>query len=65
MFLKLNADDAKLGFLVNKFEYLLMQVLGYEISLEKLKSFGKADLDRRLKSYVREAIGEDFKSLKL
>lgn len=62
---KLDGESPDLVFLVNKFEYLLMKMLGYEISLEKLKSFGKDDLERRLKNYVRDVLGEDFKSLKL
>ena len=61
----LDIGDKKPGFVVNKFEFLLMKILGYEMSLEKLKSINKNELDNRLKIYVKEALEEDFKSLEI
>jgi len=59
----LDADGKKKKFVVNKFEFLLMKLLGYEMSLNELRSFKKEELDNRLKLYVKESLGEDFKSL--
>jgi len=62
---KLDDGNLKIGFVTNKFEFLLMKTLGYEMSLEKLRSFGRTELNNKLKAYVRDAIGEDFKSLRI
>jgi DNA repair protein RecO (recombination protein O) len=62
---KLDDGELKIGFVTNKFEFLLMKTLGYEMSLDKLRSFGRVELNSRLKAYVKEALGEDFKSLKI
>ncbi|EKD99524.1 MAG: hypothetical protein ACD_22C00237G0004 [uncultured bacterium] len=62
---KLNEDGANISFFVNKFEVLLMKNLGYEISLEKLRSFGRAELNAKIKKHVRESLDTDFKSLSI
>lgn len=62
---KLNKKEEKLPFLINKFEYLIMKSLGYEIGLEKLKSFGRDKLEAKLKEYVRDTLDENFKSLEI
>jgi DNA repair protein RecO (recombination protein O) len=62
---KLDENSDGVGTVVNKFEFLLMKALGYEMSLDTLRSYGRADLDRKLKAYVKENLGENFKSLEI
>ncbi len=62
---KLNEDGANITFFVNKFEVLLMKNLGYEISLDKLRSFGRTQLDESIKKHVRDVLDTDFRSLRI
>jgi DNA repair protein RecO (recombination protein O) len=62
---KTEEETGNITLVVNKFEIRLMKALGYEITLEKLRSFGREDLDRKLKEYVKDSLGEDFKSLRI
>ncbi len=62
---KLNDPEMKIGFVIGKFEFMLMRILGYELSLEKLRSFGKEHMNERLKAYVKEVLDTDFKSLEI
>jgi DNA repair protein RecO (recombination protein O) len=62
---KLDDESSDIRFVVNKFEVLFMKILGYELTLDQLKSFKKNELDQRIKMYVREVLGEDFKSLNI
>ena len=62
---RLDREEGQIMLTTNRFEVLLMKSLGYEITLEKLRSFGRGNIDKKLKEYVRENLGEDFKSLKI
>ena len=62
---KLNDLDNQPDEVVNSFEIKLMRLLGYQIPAERLKSMNKKELDRRIKSYIREILGEKFKSLEI
>jgi DNA repair protein RecO (recombination protein O) len=62
---KLDDGKLKIRFVTNKFEFLLMKTIGYEMSLDQLRSFGRSELNNKLKDYVRDSLGEDFKSLKI